>query len=82
MGRLFATVVTLLGVLLLYAALRRYLQGRHLVRPVMAALISANLVNAAANWVLIHGRLGMPALGVEGSAWATDRKSTRLNSSH
>jgi len=57
--------------LLLYAALRRYLQGRHIVRPVMAALISANLVNAAANWVLIYGRLGMPALGVEGSAWAT-----------
>ena len=57
--------------LLLYAALRRYLQGRHIVRPVMVALISANLVNAAANWVLIYGRLGMPALGVEGSAWAT-----------
>jgi multidrug resistance protein, MATE family len=57
--------------LLLYAALRRYLQGRHVVRPVMVALISANLVNAAANWVLIYGRLGMPALGVEGSAWAT-----------
>ena len=57
--------------LLLYAALRRYLQGRHIVRPVMAALISANLVNAGANWVLIYGRLGMPALGVEGSAWAT-----------
>ena len=57
--------------LLLYAALRRYLQGRHIVRPVMAALISANLVNAGANWVLIYGRLGMPALGVQGSAWAT-----------
>ncbi|HVQ12827.1 MAG TPA: MATE family efflux transporter, partial [Vicinamibacterales bacterium] len=55
----------------LYAALRRYLQGRHIVRPVMAALISANLVNAAANWVLIYGNLGMPALGVAGSAWAT-----------
>lgn len=57
--------------LLLYAAFRRYLQGRHVVRPVMAALISANIVNAAANWVLIYGNLGMPALGVEGSAWAT-----------
>lgn len=57
--------------LLLYAACRRYLQGMHIVRPVMIALISANVVNAAANWVLIYGRLGMPALGVEGSAWAT-----------
>jgi len=57
--------------LMLYAAFRRYLQGMHIVRPIMVALVSANLVNAAANWVLIYGHLGMPALGVEGSAWAT-----------
>jgi MATE family multidrug resistance protein len=58
--------------LLLYAAFRRYLQGIHVVRPVMFALISANIVNAVANWLLIYGHLGMPALGVQGSAWATD----------
>jgi MATE family multidrug resistance protein len=57
--------------LLLYAAFRRYLQGMHLVRPVMIALITANLINAAGNWILIYGNLGMPALGVVGSAWAT-----------
>jgi MATE family, multidrug efflux pump len=57
--------------LLLYAALRRYLQGIHVVRPVMYALVSANLVNAAANAILIYGRFGAPALGVTGSAWAT-----------
>jgi MATE family multidrug resistance protein len=57
--------------LLLYAAFRRYLQGMHLVRPIMFALITANIVNAAANWVLIYGNLGAPALGVTGSAWAT-----------
>jgi MATE family multidrug resistance protein len=57
--------------LLVYAAFRRYLQGLHIVRPIMFALLSANLVNAGANWVLIYGNLGFPALGVEGSAWAT-----------
>jgi MATE family multidrug resistance protein len=57
--------------LLLYATFRRYLQGIHLVRPVMYALVTANLVNALANWTLIYGRLGAPALGIEGSAWAT-----------
>ena len=57
--------------LLLYAAFRRYLQGIHVVTPVMIALVTANLVNAAFNWVLIYGHLGMPALGVAGSAWAT-----------
>ncbi len=57
--------------LMLYAAFRRYLQGIHVVRPVMYALISANLVNAAANAILIYGRFGAPALGVTGSAWST-----------
>ena len=57
--------------MLLYATFRRYLQGVHAVRPVMAALVSANLVNAFGNWVLIWGHFGVPALGINGSAWAT-----------
>jgi multidrug resistance protein, MATE family len=57
--------------LLLYAAFRRYLQGMGVVRPVMIALIGANVVNAFVNWVLIFGELGAPALGVDGAAWAT-----------
>ncbi|MDR3622615.1 MAG: MATE family efflux transporter [Paludisphaera borealis] len=57
--------------LFLYAALRRYLQGMGVVKPIMFALVSANLVNAAADWVLIYGRLGFPAMGVTGSGWAT-----------
>jgi len=57
--------------LLLYAAFRRYLQAMNAVGPVMFALVSANLVNAAANWVLVYGHLGAPALGVSGAAWAT-----------
>lgn len=57
--------------LLAYAALRRYLQAMSLVRPVMFAMVSANVVNAFANWVLIFGELGAPALGSEGAGWAT-----------
>jgi MATE family multidrug resistance protein len=57
--------------LLLYVAFRRYLQGLGVVRPVMAALVAANVVNAVANWALIYGHAGLPALGVRGSAWAT-----------
>jgi MATE family multidrug resistance protein len=55
----------------LYAAFRRYLQAMNLVRPVMIALVSANLVNVAFNWILIFGHLGLPALGAPGSGWAT-----------
>ena len=57
--------------LLLYASFRRYLQGMGIVRPVMIALVMANLLNVFGNWVLIFGRFGAPAMGVRGSAWAT-----------
>ena len=57
--------------LLLYGAFRRYLQAMGQVRPVMFALVTANLVNLAVNWILIFGRFGAPALGVVGAAWAT-----------
>ncbi|HEV3168634.1 MAG TPA: MATE family efflux transporter, partial [Isosphaeraceae bacterium] len=57
--------------LFLYGTLRRYLQAIGLVKPVMLALLSANVVNLAGNWALIYGHLGMPALGVVGSGWAT-----------
>jgi MATE family multidrug resistance protein len=67
----FAVILWSSPFLLLYAAFRRYLQGIHLVTPVMFALVSANIVNAGANWALIYGHLGLPALGVAGAAWAT-----------
>ncbi len=57
--------------LLLFTALRRYLQAVGIVTPVMAALVSANVINALVNWLLVFGHGGFPALGVEGAAWAT-----------
>ncbi len=57
--------------LLIYGAFRRYLQGVARVRPVTFALISANLVNLAFNWIFIYGHFGFPALGVRGSALST-----------
>src|SRR3954468_13354856 len=57
--------------LLLYAAFRRYLQAMNIVRPVMFALVAANIVNVIGNWILVFGHFGMPALGVRGSAYST-----------
>jgi multidrug resistance protein, MATE family len=57
--------------LLVYGGFRRYLQGVGMVRPVTFALVSANLVNLAGNWIFIYGKLGMPAMGVKGSALST-----------
>jgi len=57
--------------LLMYAALRRYLQAMNIVKPVTFALVSANIVNAGGNWVLMYGHWGVPSLGVAGSALST-----------
>lgn len=57
--------------LLLYAGTRRYLQGVGQVRVITVTYVLANLVNWFGNWVLIYGKLGMPALGVNGSAIST-----------
>jgi MATE family multidrug resistance protein len=57
--------------LLLYFGFRRYLQGMNIVKPITFTLVTANLVNLAGNWLLVYGHLGAPALGTQGSAWAT-----------
>lgn len=67
------TIVMIPGIpfFLAFSALRQYLQGRELVRPAMWVILIANVVNAAANWVLIFGNLGAPALGLVGAGWAS-----------
>jgi multidrug resistance protein, MATE family len=56
---------------LLFIVLRQSLQALGRPRPVVVAIVIANLVNAALNYLLIFGHFGMPAMGVAGSAWAT-----------
>ena len=67
----FSIVLLSVLPLLLYTAFRRYLQASGLATQVTAALITANAINAAANWLLVFGNLGLPALGVDGAGWAT-----------
>ncbi len=57
--------------LLLYGGIRRYLQGVGQVRVITVTYVLANLLNWGGNWVLIYGKLGFPALGVDGSAIST-----------
>ena len=57
--------------LLLYGGTRRYLQGVGEVSVITATYVVGNLFNWFANWVLIYGKLGFPALGVDGSALST-----------
>ncbi len=64
--------------LLAFTVFRQSLQSMGIVRPIVWAILIANLVNAFLNWVLIFGNLGMPALGIAGSAWATSISRTLL----
>src|SRR5260370_4302623 len=57
--------------LLLYFAVRRWLQAMTMVKPVAFALVSANIINALGNWILVYGKWGVPAMGAVGSGWST-----------
>lgn len=65
--------ILLLGTLplLLYVASRRYLQAVGQVRVITITFVAANLMNWGGNWILINGKLGLPAMGVAGSALST-----------
>jgi MATE family multidrug resistance protein len=56
---------------LLFQTLRQYLQGRGIVAPALWVTLLANLFNILANWILIFGHFGLPALGLTGAAIAT-----------
>ena len=56
---------------LLFGVVRQVLQGMNIVRPAFFAIVLANIGNVVANWALIFGHLGLPALGVAGAAYAT-----------
>ncbi len=54
-----------------FIVLRQSLQAMLSVRPVLLAMAVGNAVNLLANWMLIFGHFGAPAMGVAGSAWST-----------
>ncbi len=56
---------------LCFVACRQFLQSMSVTTPLLVAIVLGNLVNAFLDAVLIFGRLGAPALGVRGSAFAT-----------
>lgn len=57
--------------LLLYMALRRYLQSLNRVILITVSLITAVLVNFVGDWALLYGHLGFRPMGIAGSGWAT-----------
>ena len=56
---------------LAFNVLRQTLQAMQRVRPIVFTMVLANIANLLLNYMLIFGKLGAPALGVAGAAWAT-----------
>jgi MATE family multidrug resistance protein len=63
---------------LLYSALRQYLQGRALMAVATWVMWIGNVIHVVLDWGLIFGRLGMPALGVQGAAIASSISTALL----
>ena len=56
---------------LAFITLRQTVQAFALVRPVVVAVVVANVANALLDWLLVFGKLGFPEMGPVGSGWAT-----------
>lgn len=67
------TRISLAGIVpfYLFTALRQSLQAMKRMRTIVVAMVLANVVNVGLNYIWIFGKLGFPAAGVAGSAWAT-----------
>lgn len=56
---------------MLFQTFKQYAEGLSFTRTAMFITLSANLLNIALNYLLIYGKLGFPALGLNGAGWAT-----------
>lgn len=57
--------------LMLYMALRRFLQSINRVGLITVSLVSSAAVNLLFDWLFLYGHWHLPALGLAGSGWAT-----------
>ena len=70
-ARVLAVLGAGLPAAMLYTASAFFLEGLKRPVPGMVVMIVANLLNVPLNLILVWGAWGIPAMGAEGSAWAT-----------
>ena len=59
------------GLAVINNALASFFSGRGKTKIPMWAAVVGNIVNIGLDYVMIFGKLGFPAMGIEGAAWAT-----------
>ncbi|MCW8813103.1 MAG: MATE family efflux transporter, partial [Chlorobium sp.] len=71
-AQLYMKIIGLSSIpLMLFQTYKQFIEGLSVMRPAMIITLLANIINAFANWVLIFGNLGFPALALDGAGWAT-----------
>jgi MATE family multidrug resistance protein len=68
------------GLLPFYAfvVLRHTLQALERIRPIVITIALANVLNLILDLALVFGKMGLPAMGAFGSAWATSASRAAL----
>ncbi|GIV36713.1 MAG: MATE family efflux transporter [Cyclobacteriaceae bacterium] len=56
---------------MLFQTGRQFAEGLHQTFQAMVVVITCNLINIGLNYVFIFGKLGFPAMGLNGAGWAT-----------
>jgi len=56
---------------MIFQTYRQFGEALQHTRIAMVVVIGSNLLNILLNYILIFGKLGFPALGLEGAGWAT-----------
>jgi MATE family multidrug resistance protein len=56
---------------MIFQTYRQFAEGLESTRVAMIIVVGSNLLNILLNYVLIFGKLGFPALGLNGAGWAT-----------
>jgi MATE family multidrug resistance protein len=68
----FLSIITFsLIPVMIFQTFKQFAEGLSYTRVAMIVMIGANVVNIFLNYVLVYGHFGFPALGLEGSGWAT-----------
>ena len=57
--------------LLFFQTYKQFAEGLSFTRMAMIVSLSGNLFNIILNYILIYGKLGFPAMGLNGAGWAT-----------
>jgi len=56
---------------MLFQTYRQFIEGLAFTKPAMFILLSANIINAFGNWLLIYGNWGFPRLELDGAGYST-----------